>query len=317
MNEVIWWSPKMFHRASSERQATTRLPSCNEVIDGDVTTSVSVSRYCSSKPRGETPFILSFAVAAVADLNDDARMEIILDSTYYEGSRRRDRGSTSTTTLGLWPRSDRVAGSDGEPVHRPDHLCRLTPAIELTDASADHAEAGSRSREPSSAIWRGARRGLLHPDRDVGVHRCRPVGDGERDGGGGRSEQSDRLSSGPPADGALLGEATPIHRGRTQQLWQVTVTREGDGKLAARGQVRLQNVSSPRIDLQPGRKDGTRQSLAWSRHAPIGPLQVDPPVVLAPMAGVTNAPFRQTVPGIRSGAVCVGDDRRPWPGREK
>jgi len=40
----------------------------------------------------------------------------------------------------------------------------------------------------------------------------------------------------------LLVEATPIHRGRRQQLWQVTVTRESDGKLAARGQVRLQNL---------------------------------------------------------------------------
>ncbi len=44
-------------------------------------------------------------------------------------------------------------------------------------------------------------------------------------------------------DGVLLGEATPIHRGRTQQLWQVNVTREADGKLAAQGQVRLHNVS--------------------------------------------------------------------------
>jgi 1,4-dihydroxy-2-naphthoyl-CoA hydrolase len=44
-------------------------------------------------------------------------------------------------------------------------------------------------------------------------------------------------------DGVLLGEATPIHRGRTQQLWQVDVTREADGKLVAQGQVRLQNVS--------------------------------------------------------------------------
>jgi acyl-coenzyme A thioesterase PaaI-like protein len=40
----------------------------------------------------------------------------------------------------------------------------------------------------------------------------------------------------------LLGRATPIHRGRTQQLWQVDVTRESDGKLVAQGQVRLQNV---------------------------------------------------------------------------
>ena len=42
--------------------------------------------------------------------------------------------------------------------------------------------------------------------------------------------------------GRLLIEATPIHRGRRQQLWQATVTRESDGKLAARGQVRLQNL---------------------------------------------------------------------------
>jgi acyl-coenzyme A thioesterase PaaI-like protein len=44
------------------------------------------------------------------------------------------------------------------------------------------------------------------------------------------------------SEGVLLGRATPIHRGRTQQLWQVDVTRESDGKLVAQGQVRLQNV---------------------------------------------------------------------------
>ena len=38
--------------------------------------------------------------------------------------------------------------------------------------------------------------------------------------------------------------AEPIQQGRTQQLWQVLLTRE-DGKLVARGQVRLQNVSLP------------------------------------------------------------------------
>jgi uncharacterized protein (TIGR00369 family) len=45
-------------------------------------------------------------------------------------------------------------------------------------------------------------------------------------------------------DGVLVGTATPIHRGRTQQLWQVDVVRQADGKLAARGQVRLQNITS-------------------------------------------------------------------------
>ncbi len=48
-------------------------------------------------------------------------------------------------------------------------------------------------------------------------------------------------------DGVLLGSATPIHRGRTQQLWQVDVTRQADGKLAARGQVRLQNSTSTEL----------------------------------------------------------------------
>lgn len=43
--------------------------------------------------------------------------------------------------------------------------------------------------------------------------------------------------------GVLLGEATPIHRGRTQQLWEVWITREEDGKSASHSQVRLHNVN--------------------------------------------------------------------------
>lgn len=44
------------------------------------------------------------------------------------------------------------------------------------------------------------------------------------------------------SDGVIEGVATPIHRGRNQQLWEVAVTRKSDGKLAAHGQVRLQNI---------------------------------------------------------------------------
>ncbi|UGT56336.1 PaaI family thioesterase [Nocardia asteroides] len=45
------------------------------------------------------------------------------------------------------------------------------------------------------------------------------------------------------SDGVLTGEATPIHRGRSQQLWVVVIT-DADGRTIARGQVRLQNLSA-------------------------------------------------------------------------
>jgi uncharacterized protein (TIGR00369 family) len=44
-------------------------------------------------------------------------------------------------------------------------------------------------------------------------------------------------------EGRLTATATPIHRGRLQQLWQVEVTDEG-GRLISRGQVRLQNIEN-------------------------------------------------------------------------
>jgi uncharacterized protein (TIGR00369 family) len=43
--------------------------------------------------------------------------------------------------------------------------------------------------------------------------------------------------------GRLEAVAVPIHQGRSQQLWQVDVRREADGKPVARGQVRLHNLA--------------------------------------------------------------------------
>lgn len=45
-------------------------------------------------------------------------------------------------------------------------------------------------------------------------------------------------------EGVLTATATPIQRGRTQQLWQVEIVDERD-RLVAHGQVRLANVSDP------------------------------------------------------------------------
>lgn len=42
--------------------------------------------------------------------------------------------------------------------------------------------------------------------------------------------------------GTVTATSTPIHRGRRQQLWLITITDETD-RLVARGQVRLQNIT--------------------------------------------------------------------------
>jgi acyl-coenzyme A thioesterase PaaI-like protein len=38
---------------------------------------------------------------------------------------------------------------------------------------------------------------------------------------------------------------TPILAGRTQQIWLVEIEREDDGKMVARGQLRVQNLAAP------------------------------------------------------------------------
>jgi 1,4-dihydroxy-2-naphthoyl-CoA hydrolase len=49
----------------------------------------------------------------------------------------------------------------------------------------------------------------------------------------------------PLVRGRVQVVAEPVHQGTSQQLWLVSISREDDGKLIARGQVRLQNVALP------------------------------------------------------------------------
>jgi 1,4-dihydroxy-2-naphthoyl-CoA hydrolase len=46
------------------------------------------------------------------------------------------------------------------------------------------------------------------------------------------------------SEGSLTSTATPVHRGRSSQVW-VVETEDGDGRLVARGQVRLHNLAAP------------------------------------------------------------------------
>ena len=48
----------------------------------------------------------------------------------------------------------------------------------------------------------------------------------------------------PHREGMLHAVGRPLHVGRTQQIWDIVITRESDDKVVARGQVRLQNVAA-------------------------------------------------------------------------
>lgn len=49
----------------------------------------------------------------------------------------------------------------------------------------------------------------------------------------------------PVSEAELEVLAEPLFQGRTQQLWQVLITRVDNGKLVARGSLRLQNLPLP------------------------------------------------------------------------
>ncbi len=116
--------------------------------------------------------------------------------------------------------------------------------IELTDASADHCNGkiviDEIHHQPYGVVHGGVYCTLIETLASTGAAIW--AMENGMAGAVGVSNQTDFIRA--TAAGVLLGEATPIHRGRTQQLWQVVIARESDGKLAARGQVRLQNVST-------------------------------------------------------------------------
>ena len=49
----------------------------------------------------------------------------------------------------------------------------------------------------------------------------------------------------PHRSGRVRATGTPIMTGRTQQIWLVEIERDDDGKMVARGQLRVQNLHRP------------------------------------------------------------------------
>lgn len=116
--------------------------------------------------------------------------------------------------------------------------------LELTDASADQAEGRleitENHHQPYGAVHGGVYCMMIETLASTGAALW-AIENG-MGGAMGLSNKTDFLRA--TTEGVLLGKATPIHRGRNQQLWQVDITRDTDGKLVAQGQVRLQNVNT-------------------------------------------------------------------------
>lgn len=124
---------------------------------------------------------------------------------------------------------------------RPTYVSHT--GLELTDASADHCEGrleiNENHHQPYGVVHGGVYCTIIETLASTGAALW--AIDNGMSGAVGVSNKTDFLKA--TTDGVLLGEATPIHRGRTQQLWQVDIRREADDRLVAQGQVRLQNVT--------------------------------------------------------------------------
>ena len=116
--------------------------------------------------------------------------------------------------------------------------------LELTEVTgsrvAGHVEVGPEHHTPWGVVHGGLYCTLVESAASVGASTA--VADRGQFSVG-VNNSTDFLR--PMTAGRLDVVAEPVQQGRTLQLWLVTITRAEDGKLVARGQVRLQNVPLP------------------------------------------------------------------------
>ena len=114
--------------------------------------------------------------------------------------------------------------------------------LRLTHAGGDEVvgewEAGTHLHQPFGLVNGGAHSTVVETLASVGAG----LWLGDRGTVVGVSNQTDFYRA--VGTGALHSRATPVHRGRSQQVWLVE-TRDGEGRLVARGQVRLHNLARP------------------------------------------------------------------------
>jgi len=108
------------------------------------------------------------------------------------------------------------------------------------DQVTAHLEPDDRHRQPYGLVHGGVYCSIVESLGSVGS--ATYAIDRGMVGAVGLSNSTDFLRS--HREGRLNARATPIHQGRTQQLWLVEITRASDGKPVARGQLRTYNLAS-------------------------------------------------------------------------
>ncbi len=112
--------------------------------------------------------------------------------------------------------------------------------VEFEEVTGDRVvatwEAKPSLHQPYGIVHGGAHAGVVETLASVGAGMW--LGDKGQVVGVNNSTDFYRAVS----EGRLTSTATPVHRGRSQQVW-IVETVDTDGRLVARGQVRLQNLT--------------------------------------------------------------------------
>lgn len=111
--------------------------------------------------------------------------------------------------------------------------------VQLQEVSGDRVvatwTAGEHLHQPYGIVHGGAHCGVVETLASIGAG----VWLGDRGTVVGVSNSTDFYRA--VREGAMTSTASPVHRGRSQQVW-VVETVDAEGRLVSRGQVRLQNL---------------------------------------------------------------------------
>lgn len=150
-----------------------------------------------------------------------------------------ERAATDGTTEQATPRPPRQALADALSDLGAVGTFAEAIGLQFTEVSADAVtarwQAGPRLHQPYGIVHGGVHCTVVETLGSI----ASALWFGDRGQVVGVSNQTDFYRA--VSAGALVSRATPVHRGRSQQVW-VVETRDEQDRLVARGQLRTQNL---------------------------------------------------------------------------